>query len=157
MIWKAFDGISHEDYIDYCRNYLTTAVNHDKDIILGDMFYKPMLELISYLKDNQYQVYIVSGSVQGVIWSIVPEKTPLKERFQLLGTRQILKPDYSNSETQFIIQKESLRPKTIMQANLKIYTLNLEYNLFLPLEIQQAILICLNMQLQIDTKVLVSC
>jgi hypothetical protein len=111
MIWKAFEGDYHESYVSYCTNYLTTAENTDKKMILGDMFFKPMLELIDYLKSNYYKVYVVSGSVQGVIWSIVPIKTSLKQRKHLSGTRQIIKPDYSNNETKFIIGKGIFTPK----------------------------------------------
>ncbi len=111
IIWKAFEGEYHEDYVNYCTNYLTTAVNRDKKMILGEMFYQPMLELITYLQDNQYQVYIVSGSVQGVIWSIVPEKTTITDRNKLIGTRQILVPVYANNETKFTIKKGIYTPK----------------------------------------------
>lgn len=110
MIWKAFEGDAHEYYIDYCSNYLNSAINPDKNLMLAEMFYAPMLELITYLQDHQYQVYIVSGSVQGVIWSIVPQKTALT-RSQLLGTRQILKPNYTSPRTEFIIQSGIFTPK----------------------------------------------
>jgi phosphoserine phosphatase len=113
MVWKAFEGCDHEDYVDYCTKYLTTTKNKDKDLVLGNMFYKPMLELITYLQDNQYQVYIVSGSLQGVIWSVVPLKTTLKKRDMLIGSSQILKPDYSNNKTRFIIQNGIYAPKNV--------------------------------------------
>ncbi len=111
MVWKAFEGEDHEDYVDYCTQYLNTTINSDKDMILGDMFYKPMLELITYLQNNHYQVYIVSGSVQGVIWSIIPEKTSIKERSHLIGTRQILEPNYDGNVTKFRIKKGIFTPK----------------------------------------------
>jgi phosphoserine phosphatase len=111
MVWKAFVGSYHEDYVNYCNQYLTTAINTDKQIILGDMFYEPMLQLIKYLQANYYQVYIVSGSVQGVIWSIVPEKTTLNKRQQLVGTRQVLTTEYNNGKTQFVINKGIFDPK----------------------------------------------
>ncbi|MCL3781538.1 haloacid dehalogenase-like hydrolase [Prolixibacteraceae bacterium JC049] len=111
IIWKAFEGVSHEEYVKYCTNYLTTAVNKDKKMVLGDMFYKPMVQLLHLLLEKHYKVYVVSGSVQGVIWSIVPQKTPLKERKQLVGTRQILTPKYTASGTKFIIKKGIFTPK----------------------------------------------
>ena len=110
MIWKAFVGEDHESYVSYCKNYLSAAVNKDKNLVLGDLFYAPMLELISYLQENSYQVYIVSGSVQGLVWSIVPDKTTLT-RQQLVGTRQLLEPDYSDGTTKFIIKKGIFTPK----------------------------------------------
>jgi hypothetical protein len=70
------------------------------------MFYQPMLELIEFLKSNQFKVYVVSGSVRGVIWSVCPQITRLN-REQLIGSTQNLdKPKYfpTENKTKFIIK-----------------------------------------------------
>ncbi len=66
MIWKAYEGVDHETYVHSARSYLTKTRDKKYNIILANMFYQPMLELISYLKQNKFTVYIVSGSMQGV-------------------------------------------------------------------------------------------
>ncbi|GEM_PF-284890 len=106
MVWKAYEGVDHETYVHSARSYLTTTKDKKYNIILANMFYQPMLELIRYLKQNKFTVYIVSGSIQGVIWSVCPQIINL-DRAHLIGTRQILRPVYKQSdhETLFIIHK----------------------------------------------------
>ena len=106
MVWKAYEGVDHESYVDSARSYLTTTKDKKYNIILANMFYQPMLELIRYLKENKFTVYIVSGSMQGVIWSVCPQIINL-DRAHLIGTRQILNPVYKPGDykTLFIINK----------------------------------------------------
>ena len=106
MVWKAYEGVDHETYVHSARSYLTKTKDKKYNIILANMFYQPMLELISYLKQNKFTVYIVSGSMQGVIWSVCPQIINL-DRAHLIGTHQILKPVYtpSDHETLFVIHK----------------------------------------------------
>lgn len=91
VIMKAFNGIEHESYIQYARNYLTTTEAPKYGMAYGDMFYQPMLELIEYLKTNKFQIYIVSGSMQGVVWSICPQTIGF-DRQHLIGTSQAIEP-----------------------------------------------------------------
>ena len=106
MVWKAYEGVDHETYVNTARSYLTKTRDKKYNIILADMFYQPMLELIRYLKKNKFTVYVVSGSVQGVIWSVCPQIINI-DRAHLIGTRQILNPVYKPSDykTSFIINK----------------------------------------------------
>lgn len=112
MVWKAYVGVDNEIYIDSARAYLSRTKDQKYHITLSDMFYQPMLELIQYLKAKQFTVYIVSGSVQGVIWSVCPQ-TIAFDREHLIGTYQILTPSYDTTakRTQFIISKGIFPPK----------------------------------------------
>ena len=51
-----------------------------------DLFYTPMLELIEYLQSKSFRVYIVSGSWQVFVRSVVKEKTGLRNS-HLIGTQ----------------------------------------------------------------------
>ena len=110
IIMKSFAGTDHEKYIRYATDYLTTTQAPQYGIY-GDLFYQPMLELIEYLKANEFQIYIVSGSIQGVVWSICPQTIGF-DRQHLVGTCQVLSPVYSKEgETSFIIEKAIYQPK----------------------------------------------
>lgn len=110
VILKAFEGVEHEEYIRFARNYLTTT-QAPRYGAYADLFYQPMLELIDYLKANQFQIYIVSGSMQGVIWSICPQTIGL-ERSHLIGTCQAMTPVYpKDREAVAIIEKAIHQPK----------------------------------------------
>ncbi len=112
MVWKAYEGVDHEKYVKSARSYFTKTRDKRYNIILSEMFYQPMIELISYLKKNKFTVYVVSGSVQGVIWSVCPQIIKL-DRAHLIGTRQILSPAYNpdDNKTSFLISKGIFPPK----------------------------------------------
>lgn len=86
IILKPFDGADCEEYIRFANKCLNTAKNADYELVYTDMFYQPMLELIDILKEKQFQIYIVSASMQGIVWSICPQVIGV-ERDHLLGIR----------------------------------------------------------------------
>lgn len=112
MIWKAWKGVDNEVYIDSSFRYLARTRNVDYHLILADMFYQPMLELIQLLRSKHFKVYIVSGSIQGLIWSIVPKKLHFS-RAQLIGTTQKIQPQYDTvtHHTAFILEAGIYQPK----------------------------------------------
>lgn len=56
-------------------------------IDIKDQFYKPMVELINYLQNNKFQVYIVSGSLQQFIWAAIENVDELKiDRSHIIGS-----------------------------------------------------------------------
>ena len=110
IILKAYKNVDHETYIDTARSYLASTKDRKYGIALKDMFYQPMLELLGYLKDNGFDVYIVSGSMQGVIWSICPQVIGF-DRAHLMGTRQQLTPSFQKDRTLFIVGSGIYQPK----------------------------------------------
>ena len=86
IILKPFDGADKEEYIKFATDCLNTAVHADHHLRYADMFYQPMLELVDALKAKQFQIYIVSASMQGIVWSICPQELGLK-RDHLIGIR----------------------------------------------------------------------
>ncbi|MDR1591787.1 MAG: haloacid dehalogenase-like hydrolase [Prevotellaceae bacterium] len=110
IILKAFKGTDYEAYVDTAHSYLAFARDRKYDIALEKMFYQPMLELLDYLKKNDFSIYIVSGSMQGVIWSICPQVIGF-DREHLIGTRQVLTPLYENGKTSFIANAGIHQPK----------------------------------------------
>jgi len=110
VIMKAFEQIDHETYIQYAHKFLTENKPYKYGKHYADLFYQPMLELIDYLKEKKFQIYIVSGSVQGVVWSICPQTIGL-DRQHLLGTNQTIQPVYTQNGTEYRIQKSIYQPK----------------------------------------------
>ncbi|QZT37650.1 HAD family hydrolase [Halosquirtibacter xylanolyticus] len=111
MILTAFDGVGCEAYVKYAQEYLDEHKNKDYDILFGDMFYQPMLEFVRLLQQNQFKVYIVSGSMQGLLWSVCPNTLKL-DRAHLIGTRQEQVPVYIKDEpTTFVLKSGKYLPK----------------------------------------------
>lgn len=110
IVLKAFAGKTSEEYIAYARNYLTTTQAPRFDRPYAQLFYQPMLELLEYLDDAKFDIYIVSGSLTGTVWSICPQTLDM-DRDQLIGTRQVKIPVYGADGTKFVLQKSVYEPK----------------------------------------------
>ncbi len=72
-IAEAFAGETLQFYTDYCRRFLFTRMHPRFQRPYIEMFYAPMVDLIDYLKDHGFEVYIVSTSQQEFIRSISRE------------------------------------------------------------------------------------
>ena len=59
---SVFAGMTAEEFADYTRNYLKTPVEGFDNLKVGEAFYLPMIEVISYLKANDFKIYLVSGA-----------------------------------------------------------------------------------------------
>jgi phosphoglycolate phosphatase-like HAD superfamily hydrolase len=116
MVWKAYAGFDNQVYIDTARSYLSETGSKDSRPDLAakkliDLFYQPMLELIALLKNKSFDVYIVSGSIEGVIWAVAP-RTIMFDRAHLIGTVQASAPLYdpSNHLVTFVLQDSIVPP-----------------------------------------------
>ncbi|BCH20578.1 haloacid dehalogenase [Mesorhizobium sp. L-8-10] len=54
-------GMSVGDFEADAREWLTTAKRPQSGLVYADMTYQPMLELLTYLRDQDFATYIVSG------------------------------------------------------------------------------------------------
>jgi len=59
---SVFAGMTAEEFAAYTRNYLKTPVEGFDNLKVGEAFYLPMIEVISYLKANNFKIYLVSGA-----------------------------------------------------------------------------------------------
>lgn len=81
---RAFQGMSQEDFVLYMNKFMQEEKPDFPGLTYSDCFYKPMLELINYLQENEFTVYIVSGSERGVIWGATGDVVKLP-RSQMIG------------------------------------------------------------------------
>ena len=66
-------GMTVDQFKADAREWLTTATNSATGMVYADMTYQPMLELLSYLRDEGFTTYIVSGGGMDFIRSISEE------------------------------------------------------------------------------------
>ena len=59
---SAFSGMTIKEFYEYVRKFGKTPCPGYNNMNIGDAFYLPMLEVIEYLQDNDFEVYIVSGT-----------------------------------------------------------------------------------------------
>ena len=59
---SAYAGMTLEEFADYVTQILLRDVDGFEGMTYGEAFYLPMLEVIEYLQDNDFTVYVCSGS-----------------------------------------------------------------------------------------------
>ena len=59
---KAYSGMTLAEYHAYVQAYAAKPANGFIGMSYGQGFYKPMLEVFDYLKDNGFTYYVVSGT-----------------------------------------------------------------------------------------------
>ena len=110
LIVKPFVGCSYEEYVDFAKKTLESKEAPKYGMKWADMFYQPMIEVIDYLKANQFQIYIVSGSMQAIVWSVCPQAIGF-DRSHLIGTRQVTSVRISEEKGfESVIEQGKLKP-----------------------------------------------
>lgn len=117
IMTHAFEGIAQEEYVAKVTALMQTTLDENYQILLKDTFYQPMLELITYLQAYDFQVYIVSGSEEGLIWGACAGQVPLSRDHEI-GTRIALDYTYdpSQPEFQFVRGDQYLQPRNLAEG-----------------------------------------
>lgn len=61
VVQASHSGMSIETFQDSVRTWFETAVNPATGLLYRDMTYQPMVELLRYLRDEDFETFIVSG------------------------------------------------------------------------------------------------
>ena len=82
---KAFAGMTFEDYQNYLSDIFALPAFGYENMKVGEAFYQPMLQVVDYLKEKDFTVYIVSGSGRNFVRELAAEVCGLP-RSQVIGT-----------------------------------------------------------------------
>lgn len=75
---KAYTGMTDEEYRAYVRNFMQTNEDGFTNLKRGEAFYLPMVEIISYLTENNFDVYIDSACGVSTTREIVGDIFPIR-------------------------------------------------------------------------------
>lgn len=59
---SAFKGMTLSEFDSYVKDYASTPMESYSNMTNGQAFYKPMLQVVDYLLENDFTVYVVSGT-----------------------------------------------------------------------------------------------
>ena len=59
---RAYAGLTLPEFADFETEILLRQVDGFEGMTYGEAFYQPMIEVVEYLQDNDFEVYVVSGS-----------------------------------------------------------------------------------------------
>lgn len=105
-IAEAFEGESLKFYLEYSRRFLNKERHPGIKEPYIQLFYQPMIELIDYLSDHGFKVYIVSTSQQEFIRSISKDILNIPAD-QIIGTMVGFSLQFGNNNNPVFIRKPS--------------------------------------------------
>ena len=82
---EAFSGMSIADYMDVVTAFKTSPAEGFDGMERGEAFYRPMLEVVDYLLDNEFIVYICSGTNRFTVRALIDGVIDIPAR-QVIGT-----------------------------------------------------------------------
>ena len=103
VIVATHTGMTNDEFAEIVRNWLATAKHPKTQKLYTEMVYQPMLELLAYLRANDFKTFIVSGGTVDFmrvfteqVYGVPPE--------QVIGTR--FKLSYAVQQNQPVIVRE---------------------------------------------------
>ena len=82
---EAFKGMTVEDFENYVAKFLLLPSSSFNGITKKEEFFKPMLEVIKYLQNNDFTIYICSGTNRFMIRALIKDVIDIPEN-QVIGT-----------------------------------------------------------------------
>ena len=59
---SVFGGMTMEEYTAYTKKYMEKSVEGFQNLKIGEAYFLPMVEVLSYLRENGFKVFLVSGA-----------------------------------------------------------------------------------------------
>ncbi len=126
---KAYAGMSVKEFDQYVKEYAKKTPFGFTGMTYATSFYKPMLEIFDYLKDNNFDYYVVSGSDRFICRSLV-ESIGI-EANKVIGMDVVLKStdqgeqdgvDYTMKSEEKMIRTDELIIKNLKTNKVKQIT-----------------------------------
>ncbi len=96
---SAFSGMTPEEFEKYVSDYAKTPAEGYEGITRAEQFYKPMLEVVDYLTQNDFTVYVVSGTDRFIVRGLVAASPLNLPNKQLIGSDvTLVAPDQGKTD-----------------------------------------------------------
>ncbi len=86
MVSQAYEGMTLEEFYAYIRAFMQEDQPGFIGMKRGDIFYKPMVEIVEYLVKNKFTVYICSGSDRLMVRPLIEKNLPYIPPRQIIGS-----------------------------------------------------------------------
>jgi haloacid dehalogenase-like hydrolase len=95
LVMATHAGNTTEEFEAYVKDWIKTAEHPTKKVTYDKLVYQPMLELLKYLRANDFKTYIVSGGGVDFMRAFATEIYGIPEE-QIIGSRIKTEFDYNN-------------------------------------------------------------
>ena len=93
-----FKGMTLDEYDKYLKDYLKQPADGYNNLLRGNAFFLPMLEIIEYLQKNEFNIYIVSATDRYQVRSVIDEHINIPKS-NIIGTDYELASINQGNET----------------------------------------------------------
>ena len=120
---EAFAGMTIEEYMNVVETYKSTAADGFSGMTRGEAFYLPMLEIVDYLLENDFIVYICSGTNRFTVRKLIDGVIDIPAR-QVIGTDFTIvasgQGDEMDMHYNYTEEDELLMGDTLITKNVKM-------------------------------------
>ena len=95
---SAFKGMTQQEFTDYIQEFKKPPMPSYEGMTRGGGFYEPMLQVVNYLKANDFTVYVISGTDRFICRGLMvnsPLELPNK---QIIGSDELVVARKQNGE-----------------------------------------------------------
>lgn len=82
---QIYAGMTLDEFKDYVKSFMNQPAVGYNGMTRGEAYYKPMLEVVRYLQDNGFTVYICSGTDRFEVRTLIDGTISVPEQ-QVIGT-----------------------------------------------------------------------
>ncbi|MBR0282825.1 MAG: haloacid dehalogenase-like hydrolase [Oscillibacter sp.] len=87
---SAFSGMTVQEFNDYIQEFKKQPMPSYDGMLRGEGWYQPMLEIVDYLKEHDFKVYIVSGTDRLIVRGIAYDSPLNLPNSQIIGSDETL-------------------------------------------------------------------
>jgi phosphoserine phosphatase len=120
---SAFAGMTIEAYMDVVDEFKKTNADGFNGMTRGEAFYLPMLEVVDYLLENEFIVYICSGTNRFTVRALIDGVIDIPAR-QVIGTDFTIVASGQGEEMDmhynYVDEDELLMGDTVITKNVKM-------------------------------------
>ncbi len=99
ILFASHTNITADAFNENVKRWISTATHPTKNVKYTDLVYQPMLELLQYLRDNEFKTFIVSGGTMTFMRAWAEEVYGIPS-YQIVGTSFESKFNFNNGNTQ---------------------------------------------------------
>lgn len=93
---ECFKGMTTEEYREYVKTFMASPAFGFEGMTYAEGFYKPMTEVVKYLAENDFTIFISSGSeramvrelIKGILDEWIPSDRVIGSTFSLIASGQ---------------------------------------------------------------------
>jgi phosphoserine phosphatase len=101
LVMASHAGSSTDEFDSIVKNWVKTAVHPTKKVGYDKLVYQPMLELLQYLRANDFKTYIVSGGGVDFMRAFVTDIYGIPAE-QIIGSRIKTEFDYNDGKPRIL-------------------------------------------------------